>query len=350
MLGAVCAWAQAPVVGDINFYGAQKLSPERILNTLKLHPGDRLPGSKADLEDRLSKISGVVDSRVEAVCCDGPRVTLFIGIEERGAPHPAFRSAPAGNAVLPPEMVDAYDGFLAAVASAAAGGHSGEDLSSGHSLMDDPRAWAYQQRFLQMAPANLNLLHEVLRDGSEASQRATAAALIGYAPDKAAIIDDLQYALQDPDAAVRANALRSLTAVAVLASKDPALGLRIEPTWLVELLHSIVLSDRVESLQALLALTNGTAGHERAAQHGQAAGETNERAALDLIRERALPSVIQMARWKTPGDALPAFLLAGRLAGMDYVDTLQQWATGNHDAVLAKVLSTGRKKAGGTLQ
>ena len=57
-----------------------------------------------------------------------------------------------------------------------------------------------------------------------------------------------------------------------------------------------------------------------------------------------------MARWKTPSDALPPFLLAGRIAGLDYVDTLQQWATGDHEAVLSKALATARKKPGGTLQ
>ena len=208
MLAAASARAQAPLVGDINFYGLRKVSQERILSALKLHSGDRLPASKGDMEDRLAAISGVVLSRVEAVCCDGSRVTLFIGIEERGAPHAAFRSDPAGDAVLPPELVETYGGFLAAVESAAAQGRAGEDLSAGHALMDDPQAWAFQKRFLEMVPANLKVLREVLRNGSEADQRAIAAALIGYAPNKADVIDDLQYALQDPDEAVRANALR----------------------------------------------------------------------------------------------------------------------------------------------
>jgi hypothetical protein len=181
------------------------------------------------------------------------------------------------------------------------------------------------------------VLREVLRNAAEPGQRAIAAALIGYASNKAEVIDDLQYALQDPDEAVRANALRSLTAIAVLASKQPAPGLRIPPTWFVQMLNSIVLSDRVESVKALLALTDGAG--------------TAAYAALDLVRERALPAVIEMARWKTPGDALPPFLLAGRIAGLDYVDTLQQWATGNHEEVLSKALATAaRKKSGGTLQ
>jgi hypothetical protein len=338
MLAAGAARAQVPLVGDINLYGLRKVSQERILRALKVQPGERLPPSRGDMEDRVADISGVVLSRVEAVCCDGPRVTLFIGIEERGAPHATFRSEPTGEAVLPAEFVEAYAGFLAAVEKAAAAGRTGEDLSAGHSLMDDPQAWAFQKHFLEIAPANLKALDEVLRNASDPGQRAIAAALIGYAPNKADAIDGLQYALQDPDEAVRANALRSVTAIAVLASRQPALGLRIAPTWLVEALNSIVLSDRMEAVKALLALTDeacpGTAAH----------------AALELVRERALPAVVEMARWKTPGDALPPFLLAGRLAGMAYLDILQEWATGNREAVLSKALGSGRRKAGGTLQ
>jgi hypothetical protein len=341
ILAADSVTAQAPTVGEINFYGLEKLTPGHILSCLKLRPGDRLPASRGAMEDRLGEIPGVALASVESVCCDGPRVTLFIGVQERGGPRAAFRSDPAGNAVLPRELVETYNQFLSAVASAAAKGQTGEDLSSGHSLMDDPKAWAFQKRFLQMVPDNLKLLQEVLRNGSIASQRAIAAALIGYAPNKAEVIDDLQFALQDPDEAVRANAMRSLTAIAVLASKQPKLGLKIAPIWLVELLNSVVLSDRMESVKALLALTDigASGGQNPAAQ-----------ATLDLIRERARRSVIEMARWKTPSYALPPFLLAGRLAGMSYVDTLQQWATGDHEAVLAKLSGSGRKKASGTLQ
>ena len=346
-LSGILARAQAPPlapsVGEIDFFGLHKLNQEHILRELKLHPGDRLPASKGDLEDRLEQISGVVFARVESVCCDGNRVTLFIGIEERGAPHAGFRSDPAGNAVLPSELVDTYDRFLAAVASAAAEGRTSEDLSAGHSLMDDPQAWAFQKRFLELAPENLKILRDVLHNGSLADQRAISAALIGYAPKKAEVAGDLQFALQDPNEEVRTNALRSLTAIAVLASKQPALGLRIEPTWVVELLNSIVLSDRVEAVKTLLALTDGA----------ETAGHPNARPALDLVRERALTAVIEMARWKTPNYALPAFLLAGRLSGMGYLDTLQQWATGDHEAVLAKALAlsaSGKKKSSGTLQ
>ena len=63
--------------------------------------GDPLPLSKGDLEERLSEVAGVVDGRIEAVCCEGPSATLFIGVEERGAAHFGTHGAPAGSAGLP---------------------------------------------------------------------------------------------------------------------------------------------------------------------------------------------------------------------------------------------------------
>ena len=145
------AGAQTPRVGDINFYGLRKVTAARILDTLELQSGDRLPASKGDLEDRIEQIPGVAMARVEAVCCEGPDVTLFMGIEEKGAPLPALRTPPAGNATLPPDLTDTYQEFLIAVARAAARGNAGEDLTAGHSMMADPEARAAEERFAAFA-------------------------------------------------------------------------------------------------------------------------------------------------------------------------------------------------------
>ena len=323
------AAAQAPLVGDINFYGLHKITPERVLNAAKLKSGSPLPPSKGAIEDTIAEIPGVLLARVEAVCCDGQEAILFVGVEEKGAPHAAFRSAPAGEATLPREWMDAYQQFLTAVQRAASLGNAVEDLSAGHSMMADPEARAYQEEFVTYAREHVDLLRNVLRTASEPDQRAAAAAVIGYAPNKPAVVNDLQYALQDPDEAVRANAIRSLTAFAVLASKKPALGIKISPTWFVEMLHSIVLSDRVESAKALLTLTDK--------------GGTD---VLQQIRERALPSLAEMARWKTPRYALPSFLLLGRVAGIPDQQAQESWRKGEREPVIEKALSVPAKRRG----
>jgi HEAT repeat protein len=327
------AGAQAPRVGDINFYGLRKVAAARILSALELRSGDPLPASKADLEDRIAKVPGVAMARVEAVCCEGPDVTLFIGIEEKGVPLPALRTAPAGSATLPTELTGAYQQFLTAVARAAARGNAGEDLTAGHSMMADREARAAQERFMAFAADHVDLLREVLRSAAEPDERSTAAAVIGYAPKKREVVNDLQYAVQDPDESVRANAMRSLTAIAVLAAKEPQLGIRVSPTWLIEMLHSIVLSDRAQAAEALLTLT-----------------DRREGTALDQIRASALPALAEMARWKTLRYALPPFLLMGRAAGMADAQLHQLWEKGERETAIRQALGqsggAARRKRG----
>jgi hypothetical protein len=320
ILAAVCpAAAQAPKIGDINFYGLRKLAPEKILSALELKSGGPLPSSKGDLEDRLELMPGVAAARVEAVCCDGPTAILFIGIEERGSPHFDTRPAPAGTASLPEDVMAAYREYLGAVQRAAQLGNATEDLTAGESHLADIPARLFEDRLTGLAADRLEVLREVLRSGAEPEERAVAAAVIGYAPDKEQAIQDLQFAMRDVEPAVRANAARAMMAVAVLARKRPELGLRIEPTWMVEMLNSTVLSDRQLAARALVALT-----------------EQPNAATLDLIRARALPALVDMARWKTLRYALPAFLLVGRTAGVPERELLDQWQRGDRETAIEK--------------
>ena len=316
---AWCAAAQAPKVGDINVYGARKVNADRLLKAAGVESGGALPGSKGDLEEKLEAFPGVVAARVEAICCDGPNAVLFVGIEERGAAHFDTRPPAVGSAVLPDELTADYREFLSVVERAARAGAAAEDYSTGEPRMTDPVARAFEGRFAKFAAENLELLREVLRNGSEADHRAVAASVIGYAAKKDQVLNDLQYALQDADESVRANAARSLKAIAVLAQKRPELGLRVQPTWFVEMLNSLVLSDRQQAAEALLILT-----------------DRDNTAALELIRERALPALIEMARWKTLRYALPPFLLVGRIAGVPDRDLQAQWQAGDRESAIKK--------------
>jgi len=311
--------AEAPRIGDIEFYGLRKVPVQKLLRALHLQAGDPLPPSKGDLEDKLEKISGVAAARAEAVCCESGKAILFIGIDEKGAPHLAFHSPPVGDAVLPADITATYQKFLEAVRDAARRGTTAEDLTHGHSLMADPDARALQEQFADFAAARLPLLRQVLRDSADDDQRAIAATIIGYAPDKKSVVNDLESALQDPSENVRANAVRSLTAIAVLARLRPELGIRVSPTWFVEMLNSIVLSDRTHAANALVTLTD---------QHGAEA--------LDEIRSRAMGSVVEMARWNVLRYALPPFILVGRLAGLSEDQIQKAWTSGDRQSVIEK--------------
>jgi hypothetical protein len=321
------AWAQAPRIGDVNVYGLRKVPAEKVVAAAGLAPGGGLPASKGDAEDAIEKLPGVVLARIEAVCCDGSQAQVFVGIEEKGAPRPSMRSLPDGDAHLPQELVDAYHGYLVAVAKAAARGEAAEDLTAGHPLMADADARSLQGRFLDFAGQHTPWLREVLRSDASGEERAIAATVIGYAPDKKEILNDLQFALQDPDDSVRVNAMHALAAVGVYGQKHPDRNLRVSPTWLVELLHSIVLSDRLESTKALLILTDSA-----------------DDATLGLIRDRALGDLIEMARWKTLRYALPPFLLVGRVAGIKDAETERLWEKGDRETVFARAGAPTRRK------
>ena len=327
LAAVVCpAAAQPPKIGDINFYGLRKLAPEKILSALDLKSGDPLPPSKGDLEDRLELIAGVVAARVEAVCCEGANATLFIGIEEKGAPHFDTRQPPAGSATLPEDVMNAYREYMGAVERATQLGTAAEDLTAGESHIGDVSARLFEDRLAGLATDRIDLLRDVLRNGAEPEERAVAAAVIGYAPKKDQAIKDLQFALQDAEPAVRANAVRAMMAIAVLAQKRPELGLRIEPIWMVEMLNSLVLGDRQQAALALVTLT-----------------EQRNAATLDLIRERALPSLVDMARWKTLRYALPAFLLVGRTAGVPEQELLDQWRQGDRESAIERATAPAPK-------
>ncbi len=323
LLGLACAAAaQAPRISDIDYYGLHKVTAEKIQTVTGLRKGGTLAASKGDIEDQIDKIPGVVLVRVEALCCEGTSVNLFIGIEEKGAPHPAFHSPPAGTAVLPREILDTYASFLSAVGRAAARGNTTEDFTAGYSMMDDPEARAFQPRFLAFAADHFDWLRDVLRNSADAGQRAVAAAIVGYGADKQQAAGELQYAIGDPDSAVRANAMRALAAIAVYAGKQPDRDIRIAPTWLVEMLHSIVLEDRVQAARALVLLT-----------------DSPNPGALDLIRQRGMDSLKEMARWTTLRYALPPFVLLGRVAGLADTEIHTQWENGNRDSVIQKALA-----------
>ena len=315
-----------PRVGVLDYYGLHKITPARIQRVLATREGDPFPASKGDVEERLDHIPGVVRSHLEAVCCDDGKAILFVGIEEKGAPHFQFRSEPGGAVRLPDEIMEAYRQFLTAFESAARAGNTAEDLRSGHSLMADADCRELQQRFAGFAGRDLPLLKDTLKNSSDDEHRAAAAYIIGYAAKKQDVVNDLQQAIQDPADSVRNNAMRAMSAIATLAALRPELEIRISPTWYVEMLNSIVWTDRNKAVMELLNLT-----------------ESRQENVLSLIRERALPSLAEMARWRSLKHALGPYILLGRVAGMSEKQIQDAWSAGQRDAVIAKAVKSARQ-------
>ena len=319
------AFAQVPRIDVIDFYGLHKTPEAKVREALGVKEGDPLPPSKGDVEERLDGIQGVAESHLEAVS-DAKKMILYTGLEERGAPHFDIREAPEGDMKLPEVMTKEYRNFVEAAAAAARSNIVAEDLTQGHARSADPETRKIQDRFPLFATEHLGELRDVLRNSSDEDQRAIAAYIIGYAPNKRDVLNDLQYALKDADAGVRANATRSLVAIEVLAKLDPKQGIKVSPTWFIEMLNSLSWSDRNRAVMALQILT-----------------DQPDQSILDQIRERALPSLIDMARWKTLAHALPPYLLLGRVAGLPEDQVQAAWSRGDREWVITQ--ATAKKKA-----
>ena len=288
-------------------------------------PGGRLPSSKGAIEDRLQAVSGIDSASLEAACCENGKVILYVGIHEEGGPLLAFRDYPTESPDMPEAISKAYSHFLNRVQEAGKAGEGAEDLSAGHSLMANAAARQAQMDFVPLANVHAAELRDVLHRSADSDHRAIAAYVLGYSSDKKSAIEDLTFALHDPDATVRSNATRAIAAIAVYASKNPSADLRIQPSWFVDLLNSPVFTDRNNAAVALVTLT-----------------ESRDPAVLEEVRRGALLSIVEMARWRHLPHALPAYILLGRTAGIRENELQDAWSKGERDRIIAT--ATGLKK------
>ena len=118
ILWTAAAAAQAPRIGVIDFLGRRQVPEAALRQALGVKEEEALPGSKGDVEEALEKVKGVVRARLEAICCEEGKAILYVGIEEKGAPHFEYHLPPGGGVRLPEEVHQAYAQFLAAVGRA----------------------------------------------------------------------------------------------------------------------------------------------------------------------------------------------------------------------------------------
>jgi hypothetical protein len=324
LTGGPVAAAQEIQIGIIDFYGLGGLTVERVRGALSFKEGDRVsldgdqaPAFIATSEGRLKMLPGVQRARINLVCCDNGRIIVYVGLDLGGSPPIPLRPAPTGDARLAADIVRAADDFSTALTSAVERGDTAEDRSEGHALNHDKAMRAVQERFLMYANRDLSSLRLVLRQSSHAAERAVAAQVLGYAADKAAVVDDLVYGMSDPDQTVRNNALRALMVMAEMKPGPGKAAPSIPATPFIALLNSLVWSDRNKASLALDVLTR-----------------TRDRAMLESLRAQAIAPLIDIARWKSQGHAQPGFLVLARIAGYTDEAALDLWKRGERERVI----------------
>ncbi|HMV83752.1 MAG TPA: hypothetical protein PLQ88_07205 [Blastocatellia bacterium] len=320
---------QIPPIGVIDFYGLHNVTEQQVRAALQIKEGDSLSDEPKDARRRLEALPGVAQARLEWVCCDNGKATLYVGIAEKGAPAFQLRQAPKGTVELPGDIKQAGEEFQKAQMDAVLKGKADEDDSQGHALMSDPAARAIQQRFIVFAARDLNLLRKVLRYSADAEQRALAAQVIAYTANKQAVIGNLVEAMRDPAGNVRNNAMRSLAVMAELSGKTGKPSVRIPTRPFVEMLNSIEWTDRNKSSLALVRLT-----------------EHRDPAVFTELRQQAFASLVEMARWKVSGHAYAPFFLLGRVAGFAEKEINEAWEHGNRSAFIESAAKRATAKRG----
>lgn len=274
-----CSLSAQPRIGIIDYYGERKIGAEKIAKALGVKEGDALPPSKLDLEEKLQEVSGVLRSHIEATCCENGQAIIYAGIEERGAPHFEMRDIQVGKDLPVPSIND------------------------------------------------IEALRLTIHEADDASMRADAVAMLGQKPISQAIIDDLQYAAQDQDATVRRAAVTGLVRMAQLApTADLDIKPIVSPTWLIEMLNSVIWTDRVTAVDALLTIT-----------------EKPDPIILEKIQERSFNALVQMARWKHLPHALPPYLLLCRVAGIPKQEAEAAWSAGDREKLIARIVKEKKK-------
>lgn len=113
-------------------------------------------------------------------------------------------------------------------------------------------------------------------------------------------MDYLLYAVDDADETVRNNAARALGILAGYLEMHPELNITIPATPFIQMVNSIVWTDRNKGASVLMHLT-----------------DKRDPELLRQIKEQAMPSIIEMAKWKSRGHAIFCFVILGRIAGED---------------------------------
>jgi hypothetical protein len=314
----------APVrpIGIIDFYGLHQLPAEQLRSKLTFKVGDSINiGDRSFFEaskQRLMTVPGVAGAQVGVVCCTDDLPVVFVGIEEKNAPVLQFRPAPTGSIRLPPKVPRTGAEFDQIVKKAVRSGHAEEDDSEGHLLLLDAAARPTEDRMIAIANNDLSLLRKVLHDSADPAHRALAAQLLGYAKDQQSVVPDLVHAMSDSSDDVRNDAMRALV-VFTRATKIEPPQVPYQP--FIALLNSPVWFDRNKSSLALMQLASA-----------------RDPTLLKMLREQALPSLVEMARWGDRNHAEAAFFILGDVAGLDDKDVFDDWARNNRERVIAAAL------------
>ena len=283
-------------VTSIDYFGLRTIEQADIEAALDIKTGEPLGLSVAEIASRVKAIEGVADVNVAPVQYPG-NLALFIGVRESAQATARFRDPPEGDVKLDPDLGKRYRRLMQMLMPAIRAGKAGEDRSAGHSISEYEPMQKRQKELIPIADEQFDMLATVLQESADVDSRTAAAHIIAYATDKSRVAEVLQYACDDADPGVRNNAVRALSVLGAYANENPEVDLDVDPSPFIQLLGSVTWTDRNKGSAAMDSLT-----------------KTRNPELLKALKERAMPELIEMAKWKSDGHAFFAIRIIARLA------------------------------------
>ncbi len=296
-MGSALAQEKPLIVGAIEFFGYSHLDLDRIKAALPLQEGDAL--AIQDFPATREKIN--------------QSVKLFVGLPGASTRPAKYNTAPKGSARLPRSILDIYERAMDLNVEAA---HKqpGEDRSKGYGLSAYIPMREVQLSLRRWALSNALLIRQVLRSAADSRERQAAAYALGYAKQSRIQISALVQASHDVDDTVRNNAVRAL---AVLESSSERASAWIPAQDFARMLNSGVWEDRNKAGALLNALSRHRSPE-----------------LLRILRSEALDSLLEMAHWRNRGHASDAWMILGRIAGIEEGRLQQLAAAGDVDTIV----------------
>jgi len=290
-------------IGAIDFYGRDGLDVNRIRAALPLREGDQMSRDSKEkmvrrVKQAIRRTTGREPSDVAPVCCDDRgKLVIYIGLRGESVHRTLYNPSPQGSARLPRAALKVHRDAEQAWENAIKKGVSGEDDSQGYALSLDPETRTKQLAVHAYVSRHSPIVRRVLASARNVEQRQIAAEMLGYADRSREQITALIRASHDVNDGVRNNAIRALV---VLARSSSEVSANIPGECFVGLLNSGLWTDRNKSAELLSLLT-----------------AQRDPQLLTCLREQALTSLVEMARWSYPGHADSARLMLGRIAGIE---------------------------------
>ena len=304
------------LIGEIEFFGYSRTDLNKLRAVLPFHENDRFDletfGEKVEqAREAVKQVTGQSPTDLMPVCCDdrGDWI-VFIGLSGKAT---RYNPLPRGTTRLPDYTLKLYDRFIKVLFEGVQQGDFREDRSTGYALSSYPPLRSVQLEMRAYAVGHYRLLRDVLETSADERQRTVAAQLIGYARQSKSQIAALARAAHDANGGVRNNATRALI---VLAESNPKLAREIPAEGFIEMLLSGTWTDLNKSSGLLDSITKGRGAKVMA----------------QLRRREVLDRLIEMARWRSHGDA--AKYILGRVAGIDESRLGQLVRTGQAEVII----------------